>query len=101
YSEDGTTHTTLVTGSVQVSDKRQSVVLEPGEKVESTRSTFLKTKADIQAETAWKNNKFIFNETELSSALKDISRWYNLELSYEGAIPSTHFYGEIDRDKDL
>lgn len=101
YHEDATTRTTLVTGSVVVSQGSQSYRLTPGEKVESTQYTFTKSTSNIDEDIAWKNNKFVFNETELRHALTEISRWYNFQVEYKGVVHNTHFYGEISRDKDL
>jgi hypothetical protein len=56
---------------------------------------------DVSSYIAWKENKFLFYETELRDVMKGLSRWYDIEVSYQGQIEPTYFYGEIGREKNL
>ncbi len=42
---------------------------------------------DIEQDGAWKNGVFNFNEKDLPGALNQLSRWYDIEIHYEGKIP--------------
>lgn len=103
YNGDPFVKTTLVHGRVEISCSEcdANVKLMPGQ--ESTRSSDGITVAnvDVTTATAWRNGKFRFNETELREVMRQLSRWYDLEIEYQGAIPERYFYGVINRDKPL
>ncbi|WP_257670191.1 FecR family protein [Parapedobacter tibetensis] len=101
YADEPATKTTLVEGLVLLKSNQGSLKLTPGEQGILQGSALSKSKVDVNRHIAWKNNKFIFYETELHAAMKDLSRWYNLEVIYEGEVPISHFYGEISREKGL
>ncbi len=101
YSDETATKTTLIEGLVSLKTNKDHLKLVPGEQGILHNATFYKTVVDVNQQTAWKDSKFIFYETELQEAMKDLSRWYNLDVVYEGKIPIAHFYGEISRNDGL
>lgn len=101
YSEDSYVQTTLVEGAVQLHSKSKSLLLRPGEQGVSEGHTLNKRSVDVDQYLGWKNNEFVFYETELKDALKALSRWYDFDVVYEGSIPQTHLYGSISRNKGL
>jgi len=101
YADDTQTITTLVEGSVSIESARQKVHLTPNQQAISSAGNIIKKEVDVQSFIAWKNNKFLFYETELRDLMKSISRWYAIEVSYQDQVLPTYFYGEIDRDKNL
>ncbi|HLQ99245.1 MAG TPA: FecR family protein, partial [Sphingobacterium sp.] len=101
YVEEPSVQTTLVEGAVKVWADSKELLLQPGEQSILKRETLDKRKVDIDQYLAWKNNEFIFYETELQEAMKMLSRWYDFEVVYEDGIPQTHFYGTISREKGL
>ncbi|MDM8177425.1 DUF4974 domain-containing protein [Olivibacter sp. 47] len=50
---------------------------------------------------AWKKGVFYFDETKITDAMNQLSRWYDVEIVYKGDVPDTYFYGEISRKKSL
>lgn len=109
YSDQTSIKTTLLQGSVLVegiSDEqiptidRQSVILKPGQ--QSTFGVPIKV-ADVDVEmiTAWKEGVFIFNDTELSDILKQLSRWYGVEVGFENIPQGKYFNGIISRSEKL
>lgn len=103
YKGEVYSSTTLVTGSVQVRNitSGEVVQLQPGsQSVINEGRTTVKT-ADLEVAVGWKNGVFLFNDTELREAMKQVARWYDVEVSYEGNVPETHFFGQIGRDKTL
>ncbi len=101
YNEESKTMTTLIEGSVLLISNGENLKLIPGEQGVSDDARLTKAKVDVMAAIAWKSNKFIFNETELGTAMNQLSRWYDVQVIYEENIPQTYFYGEISRDKSL
>lgn len=104
---DARTNTTLVQGRVKVvsvnrnTSKKLQVMLSPGQRAENLGAEITVRQVNIAAHVGWKNGVFYFDETRLMDAMDQLSRWYDLEVSYQGPIPDTHFYGEISRDKTL
>lgn len=104
YTDENTIKTTLVEGSVVVNSGAAEVKLNPGQQAALGRMDEVLKKVDnvdVSAITAWKNHEFLFNETELRDAMKQLSRWYDFEVVYENQIPPTYLYGTIQRDKSL
>jgi len=102
YSDDGDeTQTTLVEGAVQLHASGRTMLLHPGEQGVSNEHGLNKKKVEVSQYIAWKNNEFVFEETELKDALKILSRWYNFDVSLESHLPATHLYGNISRDENL
>ncbi len=103
YKEDAYSRTTLVEGSVEVFNKTsgKAIRLDPGTQSIVNEDRITVATADMDAVTGWKKGVFLFNDTELRDAMKQVTRWYDIEVEYEGYVPPTHFFGEIGRDKTL
>lgn len=99
--EESDTRTTLVEGSVQLHAMGKTLLLHPGEQGMSNEQELNKKKVEVDQYIAWKNNEFVFEETELKDALKMLSRWYDFDVSLEAHFPTTHLYGSISRNKNL
>ena len=50
---------------------------------------------------AWKNGLFEFDHTDLHTLMRQIGRWYNLQIVYEGNVKDDQFFGEVERKYDL
>ncbi len=85
----------------------QNVAIIPGQQAQlSNQATALKEKIRIQAVDteqvmAWKNGLFNFQNTDLKTVMRQIARWYNVDIVYEGRIPDLKFGGDIIRDQSL
>lgn len=103
YGDEGDIKTTLIKGAVKVN---QQVVLKPGQQaVQQTNITGQRLKivddVNIEQTLAWKNGVFSLSGKSFISFMKDIERWYNIEVKYEGSIPSARMKGEMDRGVKL
>ena len=56
---------------------------------------------DIEEVMAWKSGWFQFNAYDIKMVMRQISRWYDVEVVYEGKIPTGHFTGLVSRDNDI
>ena len=101
YEDETTIKTTLIEGSVQVFQKLNNTVpkyfkLQPGEQASLNASgAFNIAKVDIDEAIAWKKGLFNFNDTDLESIMKCLSRWYNIEVQYESKDLKTLAFGAI------
>jgi len=95
YSDEAATVTTLVEGAVTVNHR----LLRPGfAAVSNAPGSVLVKEADVEAVTAWKNGAFSFNKTDLKTVMRQLARWYDVEVSYEGTVPAKTITGEVHRN---
>lgn len=98
YSDESSVKTDLLEGSVKISANAKTMLLRPGQESVFSRSEILVQQANTQAAIAWKNGIFSFNHAELPTVMREIARWYDLEVSYEGAVPAASITGTVDRN---
>ncbi|WP_127127322.1 FecR family protein [Pseudoflavitalea rhizosphaerae] len=103
YENETSKAVTLLEGSVNVEHHHQSMNLQPGQQAQSSDQTGLRVVNNIDTEeaVAWKNGYFITNRTSLPVLMRQIERWYNVDVVYEGKIPDKKFGGKIPRKSDL
>ncbi|MGN6436009.1 MAG: FecR family protein [Agriterribacter sp.] len=103
YHDEADVKTTLLEGSVDVIAKQkqtQTVRLLPGQQSQwSNASGMMKLvkEADIEQAVAWKNGLFKFNSTDLAAIMRQVSRWYDVDIVYEGSVKEETFSGDIPR----
>lgn len=103
YSDEPTVNTTLLEGSVRVSDLRTNIsqLLKPGEQSKlSERIEVINVKNSSEA-VAWKEGYFQFDEADIQTVMRQIERWYDVSVVYEGLVPAYRFGGEIERNLSL
>ncbi len=104
YGDETGIKTTLLEGAVKVSSGKQSQLLQPGQQslVSQTDGTLALLKdADLKEAVAWKNGAFSFNNSSLEAVMRQMARWYDIEVEYTGSLPTGTFSGEIDRSLTL
>ncbi|UYQ94306.1 FecR domain-containing protein [Chitinophaga horti] len=97
YADDKEIRTTLVQGAVKLNDE----VLKPGEqaRINDAGTVNIVANADIEAVTAWKNGTFLFrNRTPLTEVMRQLARWYDIEVIYPQGEPTMVFTGEMQQD---
>ncbi|HEY4207149.1 MAG TPA: FecR domain-containing protein [Puia sp.] len=100
YDNEPAVRTTLLQGSVKVVRDEHELLLRPGEQSISTATGSLRVKKDIDTTEvmAWKNGMFQFDEADIGTVMRQIGRWYNVEVIFNGALPDDHFRGKIPRN---
>jgi len=106
YDDEDYVKTTLLEGSVKVilssnpNEISKTKLLKPGEQslTKSSQSGIRIENADTEKAVAWKNGYFKFRNTPIKEIMREIERWYDVELVYEGKIPSDEFTGFISND---
>ena len=102
YVEDGLIRTTLLEGSVMVSKNAEKMRLEPGQQCRIGHSSLeLNRNPDLDEVVSWKNGFFSFRNSELKTILRQLSRWYDVDIVYDESIPDVYYSGEIDRSLTL
>ena len=103
YGDKSSTITTLLEGSLRVLNAvKKSEVIKPGEQsVVDRKEKIIISKADVKQAMAWKNGYFRFREERIDRIMLEISRWYAIEVSYQGELPTEKFSGNISRYKNI
>lgn len=104
YPDNNNVTTTLLEGSVQMSNNNQATMLVPGERGVSTTSggSISVSRADIQQAIAWKNGYFMFHDLSIVEVMKQVSRWYDVDIEYKDEdVKNKEFGGIISRYKSI
>ena len=93
YADESVVTTTLLEGAIKISDK----TLHPGEAWINGEIV----EGNPNQAIAWKNGYFSFDEANLQMVMRQLSRWYDVEVEYAANIPKRSFSGEIERSLTL
>lgn len=99
YGDEAEVKTTLLEGSVKVFAANE-VVLKPGQQANVSRNgsgTVQVNTANIVQVMAWKNGFFHFEKDDLPAVMRQLSRWYDIEVVYEVNRHDDEFIGDIPR----
>ena len=122
YADEADIRTTLLEGSVKASaipDKSgpagnpQSAILKPGEQISISQTSparpdgrsggQLSHPIPVQTDEvmAWKNGLFVLQGANLEEVIRQLARWYDIDIRYESAVPAFQFEGKMDRGVKL
>lgn len=101
YTDEASINTTLVEGSVKVTNGKKSTIIIPGQQSRLKNGEFEVLSVDIDEVIAWKNGFFVFKNENLKSMMRKISRWYDVEVVYQGNIVDKSFGGKISRSRNI
>jgi transmembrane sensor len=100
YTDEKVVETTLLEGSVKVTDQfsHSAQVISPGQQASLLPNHSITVKeANVSKAVAWKNGDFSFRNDDLPYIMRQISRWYDIEVVYQGNIPPSKFAGQASR----
>lgn len=103
YEDEGAIKTTLLEGSVRIIKGKTAGLLKPGEQAvlnKKVNGMEIK-KVDMNEVIAWKNGLFQFDGADIKSIMRQIGRWYDVEIEYGGEVSKRKFEGKIGRDAQL
>ncbi len=111
YPDETLNKTTLLEGKIKLSklnrDKTintaEAKILLPGQQALLSPITnhIVIDNIDVEDDVAWKNGYFKFNRDDLQTIMRQVSRWYDVDVEYRGAVPRDLFNGEIKREDDI
>ena len=104
YTDESSIKTSLLEGSIKISDSDKTVRLTPGQqaKLDSASNIQVSKMANPAAAVAWKNGYFSFDKADIPTVMRQLSRWYDIEVSYEGgSAPPDYFWGDLKRNATL
>ncbi|MBC9930933.1 FecR family protein [Chitinophaga qingshengii] len=103
YTEEATIRTTLLEGAVKIDAAGAQTPLRPGQqlRLDATGQLAVVNNVDVDEIVAWKNGYFQFNHEKLPGVMRQIARWYDVEVAYEGHVPDREFGGKISRNSSI
>jgi len=109
YDDETFSNTTLLEGAVKVSYQKVGALLRPGMQAQVYRGPNPDSQvpaikvgpANVEQAVAWKNGLFSFAKADLPTVLRQLSRWYDVDVKYEGRMPLRSFNGEIGKSLTL
>jgi ferric-dicitrate binding protein FerR (iron transport regulator) len=106
YNDEAEIKATLLEGKVKVSaldsDNKLPAVLEPGEQaaINKEGKIDIKNNADTEEVMAWMNGYFQFKSADLKTILRQIARWYDVDIEYKGNA-NMLFTGQLTRNENV
>ena len=103
YADEAAIETTLLEGSVKVSAGSKTCQLQPGKQADLNRKNDSLSVAvgNAKKAIAWKNGFFYFDKSGVREILRQVSRWYDLDIVYDAAPSDMLFSGKIERNLPL
>ncbi|MET0637142.1 MAG: FecR domain-containing protein [Chitinophagaceae bacterium] len=113
YEDEDNISATLLEGSVKVAafqalSANRPVTLKPGQQAQIMQvgqkprpGIKIINDADIDKVMAWKNGAFNFTDVSLEDVMKQLERWYDIEVIYESTVPNVELTGKMTRDVTL
>jgi len=101
YSDENAVKTTLLEGSVKVSSAGEAKILKPGEQAQLVRGNILVAQVNVDEVVAWKNGLFDFKDADIETVMRQLSRWYDVDIEYRGKISEALFTGKLYREVNV
>ena len=103
YDDEPYLKTTLIEGSVRVTKEKQSVLLKPGQQAmtDLDKNTIHMQAIDTEDVIAWKNGQTSFKNEDIQEIMRQVARWYDVDVRYEGQLSKRQFVGGISRTANL
>jgi ferric-dicitrate binding protein FerR (iron transport regulator) len=100
YRDDDHIRTTLLQGSIRISNRSHTAVLTPGMQAEQSRQAAgadfkLQSQSDPEESVAWMNGYLHFENADLKEVMTQLSRWYNFDVVYQGNVGNQRYSGDI------
>lgn len=99
YQDEKAIRTTLLEGAVKMEKDQTGSLLEPGDQgvFEPGSDRLTTKKVNVEATVAWKDGYYYFDRTKMEDVMRQISRWYDVDIVYQGAVPQDEIVGKIPR----
>ncbi|MBV7529645.1 FecR family protein [Chitinophaga sp. sic0106] len=104
YTNENSIRTTLLSGAVRINAYRHTATLKPAQQAAvkpATTQLAVLNAVNTDQVMAWKNGLFNFENASLDEVMRQLERWYDIEVVYEKGIPPTRFGGEINKQNTL
>ncbi|SKB86955.1 FecR family protein [Daejeonella lutea] len=103
YRDESLVKTTVVEGSVKISSGTENNTIKPGQqnRLSRTKGNMHIAEVDLEEAISWKNGLFMFDNEEIHSIMRKISRWYGVEVVYQDRDIEEKFGGTVSRFENV
>lgn len=102
YGDEPAVKTTLAEGSIKVSASNgKSQLLSPGQQSILKQGELTRITANVDDELAWTKGSFHFSDQNIQSIMRQLARWYDIEVLYEPNVSYGGLHGRLSRNKNL
>lgn len=103
YANEGQIQVSLAEGSVRVDLDNDSQILSPGQQalIKAGATRIILKDIDIDEAINWKNGLFQFDNTPMEQVMRQIKRWYNVDIVYQGVRPDVYITGMVSRSNNV
>ncbi|MFT4155092.1 FecR family protein [Parafilimonas sp.] len=101
YTDEPAIKTTLVNGSAKISGNNEARVLTAGQQAIASADAIQVKKVNTENVIGWKNGQILFENEDLGTIMRQASRWYDVNVTYQRTIPNRVFVGGIPRKSTL
>ena len=98
YDDEANIKVTLFQGAVKVTNGKRASLLKPGQEALIASDIRVVDHPDLEEVMAWKNGMLQFNGADISVIMRQVSRWYDVQVVYEGSKPTGHYKGKTSRN---
>jgi len=103
YQDEEEVKTTLLEGSVKFTNGNNSNMLVPGQQLQLLKNGELKTfnNVDVDYVTSWRNGMFHFENADIEHVMRQLSRWYNVDVEFKGPKLHDPLHAELPFNTNL
>ncbi|WP_259065155.1 FecR family protein [Mucilaginibacter sp. X4EP1] len=106
YQDEDKISTTLLEGAVKIEDNVNPAGnknLFPGQQADLLKESgrIKISAADVEEIVAWKNGDFLFNDEDTYSIMRQLSRWYNIDIAYADGVKDQYFDASLSKYKNI
>jgi len=101
YNDEPFVKTTLVEGRIKVSAGETYRIINPGQQAILANNQINIIPVDVTEEIAWKNGDFQFDNADVRTVMRELARWYVVDIKYEGNFHDVHYSGLIPRNSNI
>lgn len=98
--KDETVKATLLEGAVEISKQTMRGIMKPGQQavIRKEGDVRIVSNVDTEEAIAWKNGYFQFNRADIATIMRQIERWYDVEVEFRGKLSYKEFVGKVPRN---
>ena len=97
YNDEPVSRTTLINGAVSVNQEK----LKPGQQAIINGAHLTVALANLAQTVAWKDGLFRFKGAHIDVIMRELARWYNIDVRYEGKVTDEVFYARVKRSRNI
>lgn len=108
YHDESAIKTTLLEGKIKIeSEHKHSAILHPGQQAQIKNTSIgngrIRVVEDVDTEEAiaWKNGLFYFDNVDIQAIMRQLARWYKVQVVFKGKVPARRFAGQVSRNSNL